>query len=213
MERSTKDIILDVAIELFAEKGYSRVSIREIAKAVGIKGSSIYNHFRSKEDIMDTMLTIYKVESDKYFGGFYMDMNMDSLIESVPLEEMLKKSLMLSVGFMGVPKVNRIFKILTSELSYSSRFREFFLNEFIVVPREILTEIFRKLVERGKIRAEEPELLATEFYSFVIYKFYEDYILRGETNIDFDKMKSEFTRHIRFFTRTIVSSGAAAETE
>ncbi len=213
MERSTKDIILDVAIELFAEKGYNRVSIREIAKAVGIKGSSIYNHFKSKEDIMETLLAIYKEESDKYFGGFYMDMNIDNLIESTSMEEMLEKSLMLSVGFMGVPKVNRIFKILTSELSYSSRFREFFLNEFIVVPREILTEIFGKLAERGKIKAEEPELLAIEFYSFVIYKFYEDYILRGETNIDFEKMKSEFTRHIRFFTRTIVSSGAAAETE
>lgn len=203
MEKSTKDTILDVAVELFAEKGYNRVSIREIAAAVGIKGSSIYNHFKSKEDIMDTMLSLYKEESDKYFGGFYMDVNIDSLIESVPLEEMLEKSLMMSMGFMGVPRVNRIFKIITSEISYNSRCREFFLNEFIVVSRVTLTEMFRKLVDRGRVKAEDPELLAMEFYSFVIYKFYEDYILRGENNMDFEKMKNEFTRHIRFFVRMI----------
>jgi AcrR family transcriptional regulator len=203
VEKSTKDIILDIAIELFAEKGYNRVSIREIAKAVGIKGSSIYNHFKSKEDIMETMLSLYMEESDKYFGGFYMDMNIDNLIESITIEEMLEKSLLMSIGFMGVPKVNKIFKVITAELSYNSKCREFFLREFITVPRVTLREIFEKLIECGKVKAEDPELLAMEFYSFVIYKFYEDYILRGENSIDFEKMKSEFTRHIRFFVKML----------
>lgn len=210
MERSTKDIILDVAIELFAEKGYNRVSIREIAKAVGIKGSSIYNHFKSKEEIMETMLNLYKEESDKYFSGFYMDANIDSLIESVPMEEMLEKSLFMSLGFMVVPRVNRLFKVITSELSYNCKCRDFFLQEFIVVPRVILKEIFGKLAERGRVKSEDPELLAMEFYSFVIYKFYEDYILRGENNMDFEKMKSEFTRHISFFVK-MIESGKAGE--
>lgn len=213
MERSTKDIILDIAIELFAEKGYSRVSIREIASAVGIKGSSIYNHFKSKEEIMETMLSLYKEESDKYFRGFYMDMNIDSLIDSIPMEEMLEKSLLMSVGFLGVPKVSRIFRVITAELAYNSKCREFFLQEFIIVPRVILKEIFAKLVERGRVRAEDPELLAMEFYSFVIYKFYEDYILRGENNIDFEKMKSEFTRHIRYFVKMTQSSSDAGESK
>lgn len=203
MEKSTKDIIIDVAIELFAEKGYNCVSIREIAKAVGIKGSSIYNHFKSKEDIMETLLTLYKEESDKYFEGFYMDNNIDSLILSTTIEEMLENSLMMSVGFIGVPKVNKIFKVMASELSYNSKCREFFLREFITVPQETLKEIFRKLIEKGRVKSEDAELLAMEFYSFVIYKFYEDYILRGENNIDFEKMKSEFTRHIRFFVSMV----------
>lgn len=206
MERSTKEVILEVSIELFAEKGYNRVSIREIAQAVGIKGSSIYNHFKSKEDIMDTMLSLYKEESEKYFGSFYKDMNIDNLIETVAMEELLEKSLLMSVGFMGLPKVNRIFKVITSEISYNSKCREFFLAEFILVPRVTLKELFRKLVEKGMVRNEDPELLAMEFYSFVIYKFYEDYILRGESNMDFEKMKREFTRHIRFFVGMVRSN-------
>ena len=213
MERSTKEVIQDVAIELFAEKGYNRVTIREIAKAVGIKGSSIYNHFKSKEDIMETLLSLYKEESDKYFGSFYMNMNLDSLIETVTIEELLEKSLLMSVGFLGLPKVNRIFKIITSELSYNSKCREFFLEEFILVPRVTLKEIFGKLVQKQMIKSEDPELLAMEFYSFVIYKFYEDYMLRGENDIDFEKMKSEFTRHIRFFVSMVQSSSAIGESK
>lgn len=213
MERSTKDIILDVAIELFAEKGYNRVSIREIATAVGIKGSSIYNHFKSKEDIMETLLSLFKEESDKHFGSFYMDMNLDSLIETVAIEELLEKPLLMSVGFLGLPKVNRIFKVITSELSYNSKCREFLLEEFILVPRVTLKEIFGKLVQKGMVKDEDPELLAMEFYSFVIYKFYEDYMLRGENNIDFEKMKSEFTRHIKFFVNMVRNSTVIGESK
>jgi len=200
MERSTKEVILDTAIELFAVKGYNRVSIREIAQAVGIKGSSIYNHFESKEAILDNVLRLYKDESDRHFGSYYQDMNLDKLIETVSVEELLERSLLMSIGFMGIPKVDRIFRVITAELSYNSRCREFFLEEFITTPRSVLSELFRKLMQKGLLDTEDPVLLANEFYSYVIYKFFEDYMLRGEDNIDFEKMKSEFTRHIGFFT-------------
>lgn len=208
MERSTKETILDVAIELFADKGYNRVSIREIAQAVGIRGSSIYNHFESKEALLDAVLRLYKEESDRYFGSYYQDLNLDKLIETFSVEELLERSLMMSMGFMGIPKVDRVFRVITAELSYNSRCREFFMEEFIMAPRAALSEIFRKLMKKGLVKAADPMLLANEFYSYVIYKFFEDYMLRGENNIDFKKMKSEFTEHIRFFTGMICGTEA-----
>lgn len=53
MFTGTKEIIFDAASELFAENGYENVSMREIAAKAGIRASSIYNHFRGKEDILD----------------------------------------------------------------------------------------------------------------------------------------------------------------
>ena len=55
----TKDKILQVSINLFSEFGYDNVSIRQIAKEVGIKESSIYNHYKSKESILETILDYY----------------------------------------------------------------------------------------------------------------------------------------------------------
>ena len=52
---STREKILNQALELFAENGYHGTSMREIAKAVGIKGSSIYNHFSGKEEIFSEL--------------------------------------------------------------------------------------------------------------------------------------------------------------
>lgn len=42
----TKELILKKALDMFAKSGYDSVSIRDIAKAVNIKESSIYYHFK-----------------------------------------------------------------------------------------------------------------------------------------------------------------------
>lgn len=47
----TKQRILEKSLELFSAKGYDAVSVGEIAKAVGIKAPSLYNHFPSKQAI------------------------------------------------------------------------------------------------------------------------------------------------------------------
>ena len=47
----TRTRILDVAVPLFAEAGYDGVSMRAIAKAVGIQAASLYNHFPDKQSL------------------------------------------------------------------------------------------------------------------------------------------------------------------
>jgi len=53
----TRDKIIAAALSLFSKNGYEGTSLTEIAKAVGIKKPSIYNHFKSKDEIF---LTIYE---------------------------------------------------------------------------------------------------------------------------------------------------------
>lgn len=52
----TKELILKKALDMFAKSGYDSVSIRDIAKAVNIKESSIYYHFKNKQDILDSLV-------------------------------------------------------------------------------------------------------------------------------------------------------------
>jgi AcrR family transcriptional regulator len=47
----TKERILSAALDLFADHGFHGVSIRSITARVGIKESSLYNHYKHKEDI------------------------------------------------------------------------------------------------------------------------------------------------------------------
>lgn len=51
-----REEILDAAAELFTVYGYTATSTRAIADAVGIRQSSIYHHFQTKDDILDNLL-------------------------------------------------------------------------------------------------------------------------------------------------------------
>ena len=47
-----KQIIQEAAVRLFRDKGYSATSMRDLADAVNLKASSLYNHISSKEEIL-----------------------------------------------------------------------------------------------------------------------------------------------------------------
>jgi AcrR family transcriptional regulator len=51
-----KNLILDTALELFATEGYYPTSISKIAEQAGISKGLIYNYFKSKEDIIRTII-------------------------------------------------------------------------------------------------------------------------------------------------------------
>ncbi|MCX8525082.1 TetR/AcrR family transcriptional regulator [Chryseobacterium formosus] len=54
MELKEKQIkILEVAVELFKEKGYMGSSVRDLATKLNIKAASLYAHIRSKEEILE----------------------------------------------------------------------------------------------------------------------------------------------------------------
>ena len=52
----TRQAILDAALALFAEKGYFGTSLRDVAGAVGIRESALYNYFAGKEALFEALL-------------------------------------------------------------------------------------------------------------------------------------------------------------
>ncbi|MCL2366633.1 MAG: TetR/AcrR family transcriptional regulator [Oscillospiraceae bacterium] len=55
----TKELIFDVFVELTSTLGYENVSMRDIAKKVGIQAASIYNHFQTKAHILEYAYDYY----------------------------------------------------------------------------------------------------------------------------------------------------------
>jgi AcrR family transcriptional regulator len=51
-EVSTRERILDVALELFTKQGFDGTSLREIAEKLGVTKAALYYHFASKDDIL-----------------------------------------------------------------------------------------------------------------------------------------------------------------
>ena len=62
---STREQILEAALDLFAVNGYEATSISQLADAVGIRKASLYSHFANKQDILDTVVeTVLKGYAD-----------------------------------------------------------------------------------------------------------------------------------------------------
>jgi AcrR family transcriptional regulator len=60
----TRARIQQVALELFAEQGYERTSLREIAERLGVTKAALYYHFKSKDDIVLSFSEDYFAEFD-----------------------------------------------------------------------------------------------------------------------------------------------------
>src|SRR5690606_26449460 len=57
VRQGRRDDILDMAGQMFRERGYHATSMRDLAKALDLRGSSLYTHFAAKEDVLWEIVT------------------------------------------------------------------------------------------------------------------------------------------------------------
>ncbi|WP_420410257.1 TetR/AcrR family transcriptional regulator [Hoeflea sp.] len=55
----TAERLRNAALELFAQSGYAAVSMRAIAAATGVQAGAIYNHFPTKQDLLNELLQVH----------------------------------------------------------------------------------------------------------------------------------------------------------
>jgi AcrR family transcriptional regulator len=61
-----KDLILEVAVRLFSERGFHGTTIREIAEAAGMLSGSLYAHIQTKEDLL---YEVVGQAADRFLGA------------------------------------------------------------------------------------------------------------------------------------------------
>ena len=64
----TRSRVQKVALELFAEQGYEKTSLREIAERLGVTKAALYYHFKSKEDIVRSFTEDHFTRMDSLIG-------------------------------------------------------------------------------------------------------------------------------------------------
>ena len=82
-QEDTRERILEQALELFSEKGYDSVSVGEIARAVGIKAPSLYNHFPSKQAIFDAIVESTAAQYEADTGK--IDIHVQNVSQDIPV--------------------------------------------------------------------------------------------------------------------------------
>lgn len=154
----TKDRILDSALTLFSEKGYDGVGVDLIAENAGIKGPSLYKHFKGKEDILDSL--IEKVEG--YYQDNFGSVNNPGKIP-VSMDELITMSLKRIEFTLHDPVVKKVRRMLTIEQFRNRRIALLTTKYNIDSVQEIYHHIFQAMMDNGIMRRTDPALLSMSF--------------------------------------------------
>ncbi|MGM5468677.1 TetR/AcrR family transcriptional regulator [Flavobacteriaceae bacterium LMO-SS05] len=128
-----KDEIIKTAAKLFKEKGYSAVTMRDLAKAMGIKAASLYNHINSKQDILKDIIIALAEEFTE--GLNTIKASQGTSIQK--LKAIVKLHVVItSKNTYGMASLNNDWMHLEEKLEYYLSLRSNYENEF----RNILME-------------------------------------------------------------------------
>ncbi len=163
-EESTRDRIFKEAVGLFASKGFNGTSMRDLAKQTGIKESSIYNHFKGKESILDAILE-YQLEG---FSRATDELN--SLKE--PLDKVTDPVEFWMGGvtyFLNkLPRFNdQIFRILHNEMYLNEKCRDYYLHKLRPKQKGLTVFILSAMEEKGMIELKDKEKTAERYVYFL----------------------------------------------
>jgi AcrR family transcriptional regulator len=152
----TRQAILDAALTLFAERGYFGTSIRDIALAVGVRESAIYNYFEGKTALFEALLAEDQLSVMKRL----------STLRAQPVDDVRATltSLAQWVVTQSVePRQQQLFRIFLSDGVRLARDGRIHLLASVSNRYTTLQDVMRRLVRSGALRRADPEQLASEF--------------------------------------------------
>ncbi len=198
--QSTKDKILTVALEMFSTRGYSSVSIRDISKAIGIKESSIYYHFKNKQDIFEHLLLIVQGLIETMKASFDKVL---SVANEISQQGFVAAGISYLEKFLLGEKVYSIINMLSIEKSTNAEAADYYVKFLFNIPIEHHQQVFTILKQKCMVKNDECDKLASEYQSIILFIFFKyfpakDYI----TDENLLKAKSELSEMlIRFYSQ------------
>lgn len=174
---NTREKIIYEALSLFSVKGYDAATIREIASAVGIKESSIYNHFKNKQDILnkiidetlkrynDTLKSVQLPQSE--------DDNISDFYNNITDQEFLDICTKIFLFYLKDDYISKLRRLLTIEQYSNKEIGEIFRNVFIDKVLETQRQVLQKFIDSGRFIQGDAYTMALHFYSPVFLLLYK----------------------------------------
>lgn len=171
-QEDTKQKILVKALELFSIKGYDAVSVGEIAKAVGIKAPSLYNHFSSKqaifEEIVEATAAQYEKDTDS-IDIHVQNVKADvSEFMEITEQELFKKVQWIFSYSIHNETISRFRRMMTIEQFRSPELAKLYSTRYVDRVVAYHAEIFRNLIAAGIIAGQDPDVLALMYMAPVV---------------------------------------------
>ncbi len=193
----TKEKILKIALKLFSAKGFKATTVRDIAGAVGIKQSALYNHFKNKDEILETLVSNLTTSA------------IVTIFEDKEVQELHKqgKSLLLSIAttfkLLSFDVQNEaLLKLLMQEIYKNAQIREIYNEYFYQENVKVLSKHFFMMMQDDMIKSSDPLLLANEFFAPLFFYQMQVSLLKLDKKST-SSVVSLFEKHVDHFWDSI----------
>ena len=155
MAKGTKERILDEALRQFSQKGYDGTNIRELTASLGLVKSSMYKHYKSKEEIWNSLLDRMIAYYNERFGSA-------NNLPPVPdtLDELVAMTMRMVDITVHDEKIVMTRKLLSIEQYRDDRARQLATKHFLTGLTEMFTYIFDRMMNKGLLKNDAPQMLA-----------------------------------------------------
>ncbi|MBU0561814.1 MAG: TetR/AcrR family transcriptional regulator [Bacteroidetes bacterium] len=193
---NTKEKILEAALNIFSVNGYGGTSIRNIAKEVGVRESAIYNHFKSKDKILETLIQKYGVRENP--EAIITNDLFEKLKEPETFFLLFAKRL---IHIWGMPSQIMYFRIILIDQFREDSFSHGRFTQHVNELRSIMSIVLSEMIKNKIIRKSNPQMLANEFV-YTLIQIRIEY-LSGNEKIDWNKIENITSDHIKFFWNAV----------
>lgn len=197
---TTKQKILNEALSLFAEKGYSAVYVGEIAEAVGIKTPSLYKHYKNKNDIFNSCVEVFSQRMEQIRADLRLPGSKAPSFsyEAVAEEQLIEVANALFMFYLLDHVAAKFRKMLMIERYHNPQLNQLFEELFITGAIDHEEKIFSDLIDAKIIKGDNPHVIALRFYTPIFYLLQKYDMRHGEV----DKAKQELTLMVQEFCKT-----------
>lgn len=175
MAEGTKERILAIALELFAQNGYLGTSMSDIAKQLGFTKAALYKHYTSKQEILDQIVErMNRMDYERAEEYEMPETEPDGFAEAymhTPIEKIRTYSLAQFDHWTKETFSANFRKMLTLEQYRDPKLAQLHHDYLTGGPLEYMAAIFRKLADSD----EEAMQLALDFYGpmYLLYSIYD----------------------------------------
>ncbi|GGB60602.1 TetR/AcrR family transcriptional regulator [Fictibacillus barbaricus] len=187
--------ILEAAIDTFSEKGYAGSSTSEIAKKAGVAEGTIFRHYKTKKDLL---LSIVTPTIARFAAPFFIKTFTKEVFENEyeHYEDFLRVIAKNRLEF--VRKHFPILKIFIQEIAFHDELREPFQQLFTEHVYQKFKKIIEHFQEKGEIIDLPPETIMRMSASSIIGYILPRFLLFPEKEWDDDKEIDQLVEFILY---------------
>ncbi len=166
---SKKNDILNIASDIFLEKGYARASVNEMYRRSGISKETFYRYFESKEQLF---LSVVDKELESYWQGL-------AILDDVPADQDPRTTLSVVgsaiVNYMFSKRIMAMRQLIFSETENHPGIGELYYNHGPRRAYKALNTYFEKQREKGVRWRVPSKTLAENFVAILLHRITLEY--------------------------------------